>query len=467
MYTLEYCRQVFVGREAELELLIAQYESRKSAFVPIYGRRRIGKSELIRRFVSGRPAVYHVGRLAPAELLIRDFSRQLARLLDEPHIADLPGDTWRRPLELLSRWQGNGKLIVVLDEFQWTAQSSAGLQGLLQELWDHHWRDSGRIFLILCGSYVGFMEREVLGARAPLFGRRTAQIRLRPLSYREAAQFYPRWSLQHRAEAYFICGGIPAYLESFNDARSVETNIRDVLLQELGVLRREPEFLLREELREVERYYAVLLAIASGHHSARGIGIQAGMAEHGGVQYYLQQLIELHYVGKRYPLTGRQPKRTEVRYALEDPLLRFWFRFVFPNESDLQHNSAGAALRNRIRPGLSSYYGSCFERLCREALPHLYQRERVMAKFDIGEYWNKNVQIDVVGLRYDGWTDLGECKWGTIRSTRALVEEIRGKAAHFPNQRGASIGLRAFVRSKPRGTTDAIRWHDLVDLYEL
>ena len=171
-------------------------------------------------------------------------------------------------------------------------------------------------------------------------------------------------------------------------------------------------------------------------------------------------------MAKRYPLYERTPKRTEVRYVLEDPLLRFWFRFVFPNESDLQRNRAGATFRDRIRPQLRSYYGLCYERLCREALPDLYRREGVTAKFDVGEYWDKRVQIDVIGLREDGWTDIGECKWGPVRSARAVAQEVRDKSAHFPNERDASLGLRAFVRRKPRVVDDSVQWHDLADVYE-
>lgn len=457
---------MFVGREAELSALVRQYQGRKSAFVPIYGRRRVGKSELIRQFVRNRPTVYHVGRLAPAQLLIRDFLRQLAGVLDEPLVAELPASNWRPALELLSRWREGQKLIVVLDEFQWTASSEPGLPGLLQELWDHHWRDSGRVFLILCGSFIGFMEREVLGARAPLFGRRTAQIRLPPLPYRDAAKLHPGWSDEHRAQAYFICGGVPAYLSSFDEGASIEANVCNVLLSELGVLRREPEFLLREELREVDRYHAVLLAIAAGLHAPRRIAQTAGMTDPTSVQYYLGQLVELGYLTRRYPLHGGKPKRTDVRYVLEDPLLRFWFRFVFPNESELQRSRERLTFRERIRPELSAYFGSCFERLCREALPALYDREGVPGGYTVGEYWDKQVQIDVVGLREDGWTDIGECKWGRVSSVPSLIKELRSKSALFPNARGASLGLRAFVRRHPTGADNSIVWHTLADLYE-
>lgn len=455
---------MFVGRRPELDFLEEQAEARGASFVPVYGRRRVGKTELLRRFAADRKAIYHVGRTAPAALLIRDFLQQLATVLDEPLVAELPAEDWRRPLELLDRYEGPGKLVVVLDEFQWTAQASPGLQGLLQELWDLRWRDSGKIFLILCGSYVGFMEREVLGPRAPLFGRRTGKIFLQPLTYRVAAEMHPRWSLRHRAEAFFICGGIPAYLRAFDDAKSVEANVRDLLLDDLGTLRREPEFLLREELREVDRYHAVLNAIATGKVSASEIAAHAGMKEGGGINYYLQQLMALRYVDRKRPLFGGKPKRTQTRYVLEDPIMRFWFRFVFPHESYLERAGAAAMFRDRVRPELPSYFGACFERLCRDAMKDIYVRDEIPG-WEVGEYWDKDVQIDVVGLREDGYTDLAECKWGAVRSPKTLVREVQSKARRFPNPRDDSIGLHAFVRKKPAKPPAEVSWHDLEDLY--
>jgi AAA+ ATPase superfamily predicted ATPase len=377
----------------------------------------------------------------------------------------MAADDWRRALLTIGeRWQGPGKLVLALDEFQGMASASPELPSILQECWDRHWRESGRILLILCGSLVGFMEREVLGRKSPLFGRRTAQMHLRPFGHIEAAGFHPGWSREDQARAYFLCGGIPQYLLCFDDRRSVEQNIVRQMLDEFAPLFREPDFLLREELREVETYHGVLLAIASGVHVAAKIARTAGVAERG-LHYYLRQLIQLGYVARRHPLDGRRPAPRRVRYVLEDPLLRFWFRFVFPNLSYVQSAGPERAFRERMVPQLPAYYGQCFERLCREALPALYDQEGVGVPFEVGEYWDAAVQIDVVGLREDSWTDLGECRWGTVRSAPALARELDAKVAAFPNPRGASTGRRYFVRKAPRTKTADGSWHDLEALY--
>jgi AAA+ ATPase superfamily predicted ATPase len=307
----------------------------------------------------------------------------------------------------------------------------------------------------------------VLGRKSPLFGRRTSQILLQPFSYIEAAEFFPRWSQLNRTLAYFICGGIPFYLRFFDQTQSVEKNIEEKLLDEFGPLFREPEFLLREELRGVENYYAVLTTVASGHINNQSIAAQTGIPERS-LHYYIQQLSTLGYIGRRLPLTGQRPNNRQVRYVLQDPLLRFWFRFVFPNLSFIQQMGAGRTLRERIRPELDAYFGLCFETLSRQALPVIYEREGVNAAFEVGEYWDKEVQIDIVGLRDDHWTDLGECKWGSVKSYKMLINDFERKIRAYPNIRGATIGKRIFMRKKPgtqvRSVSDT-KWYDLEDMY--
>jgi len=293
---------MFIGREKELSLLGEAYNDSRSALIPIYGRRRVGKSELILKFFQEKLGVYFLGKKAPAQLQIREFLQEAARVLDEPILRSLTMDNWSDVFAAIAdRFPKDKKFILVFDEFQWLAEASPELLSVLQEYWDRRWKNSGRIMIILCGSYIGFMERAVLGKKSPLFGRRTAQILLRPFAHREAAGFHPRWSVSSKAMAYFICGGIPLYLKFFNQASSVERNIEDNLLNEFSPLFREPEFLLREELRDIENYHAVLMAVAEGHVTNQKIANRTGIPEKS-LHYYLQQLIGLGYVARRFPL---------------------------------------------------------------------------------------------------------------------------------------------------------------------
>ena len=459
----------FVGRAAELALLEAQWAGRGAAFVPIYGRRRIGKSELILHFLRDKRGIYHLGKVAPAALQLRELLDEAARVLDEPLLARLPATDWRSALDAIETAAKGGKLVLVLDEFQWTAGASRELPSLLQELWDRRWRKTGKVMLILCGSFIGIMEREVLGKQSPLFGRRTAQIHLQPFGYREAAEFHRGWSLQNRARAYFVCGGVPMYLKAFDPDRSFESNVEQNLLTEFAPLFREPEFLLREELRGVENYHAVLHAIAAGHTTTRLIAQASGLPERS-LHYYLEQLVQLGYVARRHPMTPGRPNARLVRFVLDDSLLRFFFRFVFPHRSFIQQMGPAQSFAELIRPHLDAYFGSCFERLCREALPVLYQRDKISAGYRIGEYWDKHVQIDLVGVRDDAWIDLGECKWGPIGSVPAVVAALERKVRAYPNPRAATIGRRMFVRTltatqRARRSDVPLAWHSLDDLY--
>ncbi len=460
---------MFIGRQKELSLLEDAYATKQSALIPVYGRRRVGKSELILRFLGSKPGIYYRGKMAPAALQIREFLKEAARALDEPLLSSLTANSWSEVFAAVTnKCKSRAKFVIVLDEFQWMVEASPELPSVLQENWDRSWKNSSNMVIILCGSYIGFMEREVLGRKSPLFGRRTAQILLRPFSYLEAAEFHPRWSLLNRALVYFICGGIPLYLRFFNQAHSLERNIEVKLLDEFGPLFREPEFLLREELRDVENYYAVLTAVAAGCATNQAIASQTGIPERS-LHYYIQQLRALGYITRRFPLTGEKPNPRQVRYALQDPLLRFWFRFVFPNLSFIQQMGPRRSMSERIRPELDAYFGLCFERLCRQALPVIYDREGVSTAFEVGEYWDKAVQIDVVGVRNDHWTDLGECKWGTVRSYKKFLEDLEKKVRAYPNKRGATICKRVFLRKKPgakiQGTSD-VHWYGLEDLYK-
>ncbi len=455
----------FIGRDRERRALEEAYASGESAFVPIYGRRRVGKSELILRFVDKKPSLYFIGKQAPRELQIREFLDVAALSMGEPLLASQSVSGWRDALTtVVDHWTSSRKLILALDEFQWMAESAPELPSLIQELWDRRWRNRKNIFLILCGSYVGFMEREVLGKKSPLFGRRTGQIQLKPFSYHEAALFHPRLSLAQKAATYFVCGGIPLYLRSFESDRSVIQNIAHTFLSEFSPLAREADFLLREELREVENYHAILMALAEGSLPVHEIAKRSGIGDRK-LSYYLHNLMGLGYVTKRFPLSDPAPGSRYVRYVLIDPLLRFWFHFVYPNGSLISQWGPQRASAELIQPKLDAYFGHCFEDLCREALPGLYESQKVSAPYRVGEYWDKNVQIDLVGLRQDGIVDLGECKWGAVRSSGSIAAELRAKASHYPNQSGRSVLHHLFSRESHGRTEEGVLRHDLKEIY--
>ena len=270
------------------------------------------------------------------------------------------------------------------------------------------------------------------------------------------------------ARIYAICGGVPMYLRWFERGNSVEQNIREQLLDDMAPLAREPEFLLREELRDLIPYHAVLLGLSQGKTNPAQLSRTVGIDVRG-LHYHLKTLCELGYVQRRYPVTGAKAAVRDVRYALDDPLLRFWFYFIFPHQSILRTLGPERGFAQVIKPELDAYLGRCFERLCRQSLPMIYAAEKVGAAFTVGEFWNKQAQIDVVGVREDGRTDLGECKWGRPGSLKALLADLNAKAEHFPNARHATVRRRLFLRELPARAVvpEGVKIHTVADLYKL
>lgn len=462
----------FIGRAAEMERLKEWYSEPRMGFVPVYGRRRVGKSHLLIEFLKGKPGgIYYLGKQAPAQVQLQEFMETAADVLERPSLAGMNPRDWRAALDhLLEQKPRDQKLVIVLDEFQWIVESDPTLPSHLQERIDMAWRERDDLLLIVCGSFVGFMEREVLGHKSPLFGRRTGQIELKPFSYREAAGFHPRWSVEDQAKAYFICGGVPLYHKMFEPSLTVPKNIERLCFDPYNPLYREPEFLLREELREVQRYQGILMAVGLGATTNQEISTRSGVPERQ-LDYYLRQLRSLGYVERHEPLLPRpKPGRTSKRsrYRISDALLAFWFRFVFPHTSRIQQLGPREAFRQFGAPQLTAYFGTRFERLCREALVHIYVKDGVMGLFRIGEYWDPSVQIDVLGIHEGQRWDLGECKWGRP-SAAGINRELARKEARLPNPSSLTIQARAFTRKPiPKATQKNyphIVWHDLPELY--
>ena len=454
----------FIGRRAELKALEQRYGAPHSALVPVYGRRRVGKTELLLRFSSGKPTVYFTASDKLRTPQIADFMRAAANWLEAAHLAEAMPTSWEAALQLVvASAPKDRKLLLVIDEFQWLCQSSPEVPSIIQRLWDLDWQRDNRLMLVLCGSLIGFMEREVLGARSPLHGRRTADLRLEPFGFREAADFHPGWSLEEKSRAYFVCGGIPAYLQRFQPSRSVPQTIAREFFEIDGFFQREPEFLLREELAEVKQAASVLEAIALGRRSqsdvARAVGLTASaLAPH------LKSLVSLGYLERVFPLSSRPPPRTSVVYRIADPMLRFWFRFVEPNWSSMRRYSSDGAFDQFVAPQWQAFCGEGFERLCREALPSIYSKEHISGRFDVGEYWDRSVQIDVVGLRDDGWVDLGECRWIGRSGLSSVARELAVRVGHFPGG-DRTVRQLLFVRKKPASIPAGVLVHDLQSLY--
>jgi hypothetical protein len=295
-----------------------------------------------------------------------------------------------------------------------------------------------------------------------LFGRRVGNIRLAPLLFQEISKFLPPYAPRELVKAWALCGGYPFYLRMLDPKVSVETNLARTYLDPFHELHEEDVFLLRDEIRSASRYRSLLLALARGF--TRPADMAREMAtDRSSLVPLLDTMMQLGFVEQVRPLGEEHSRR--VHYRIANPALRTLFSFVQPHQSILRLRGAEPVLA-ALKPSLAAYWATAFEDVCRQSLPFIYMREGVPGMWQVGEYWNKHTQIDVAGIRNDGWADIGECKWGSTPPGR-LLAELQAKAPHFGPARDATKQLRGFItHGRSRGIS-GLTLHTLDTIVEL
>ncbi len=419
----------FINRERELGILERSFDAPEPSLFVLYGRRRVGKSALLRRACEGRRRVFFTADIGSRRDQLESFSACLAEGLSEPEWASATLGNWEDALRLCVHRARAEPLVLVLDEFQHLITADPPLASVLQRLWDGEIQAS-RLSVVLCGSYVSFMEREVLGVRNPLYGRRTGQLLLKPLRFRDAARFFPDWPADEAMTALGIVGGVPAYLRQLDPEIDVPANVSRSILGLGAPLFDEPRFLMMEELREPQSYFSICRAVAHGHGRPNEIAQAAGLEGRGNITSYLASLRELHLLERRVPATVRNPERSRRGlYRLGDPFLRFWFRFVLPNRTALEAGDAEIVWRRKVEPHLSQHVATAFEDACREHLQELNRRDALPAAYDrFAPWWRGPQEVDLVAVADDGALLLGECKWSTRAVGTDVLESLREKA---------------------------------------
>ena len=322
----------FLGRERELAFLQELAETGRPELFVLYGRRRVGKTELLQQFCSGRKAVYFLAAQVRDRDNLRAFRAAIASELGDTLAGDVEFPDWSAALGFLAERAAGERLVVVLDEFPYLCEAQKSVPSQLQRFWDTRGKHSS-LMLVLCGSQVSFMENEVLAERSPLFGRRTAQRRLEPLRPLETLPFFPHWKLEERVLGYSVLGGMPAYLRRFDSKRPLRENLlRDVLRPE-GFLFDEVQFLLRSELSNPATYNSLLAAIARGASKLNDIATDVGV-DSTTANKYLHTLRELRLVEREVPLTDPDPLRSRRgSYRIADRFLQFHYRHLQPHLS--------------------------------------------------------------------------------------------------------------------------------------
>jgi len=421
---------VFYDRTRELETLEQLYRSDKAEFLVLYGRRRVGKTALIREFIRGKRHVYFMADLSTERDLLRSFSEQVVISVGPTRLMGTTFTSWDSALGFLGQIAGSERLIVVFDEFQYLVQANPAFPTVLQRLWDENLQFT-KIYLVLCGSYVSFMEERVLGSRSPLYGRRTAQLQLQPMSLPDLVEFFPTYTLEMLVETYAVLGGMPGYLRQFSPSEDLYKNILQNVLRKEAFLYDEVRFLLMQELRDVRVYFSILKAIAHGKTKLNDIYLDSGLADRNVASRYVSTLLDLGVVKRELPVTELHPERSRKGvYKIADHFVRFWFRFVLPNRSLLEEDCPELVLERKIIPYFATFAGPVFEDACTEILRRANALGRLPAMFDrIGRWWDAGEEVDVVAVGPDALA-LGECKWKrNEKTTAADLADLKRKAA--------------------------------------
>jgi AAA+ ATPase superfamily predicted ATPase len=419
---------MFIDRHRELNQLEELYKSDQAELFVLYGRRRVGKTELLRAFCNEKLHLFFIATLSSDHDQLASFSQQIWSVTHNETPENFTFPSWEAAFRSLTDLPG--RPVVVLDEFTYLISGNSAIPSILQKVWDERLKNS-RVFLILCGSYIGMMETETLGYQAPLYGRRSGSYLLTPLDLSFVPSFFPKYTPIEQIEAWAVLGGMPYYLTAFSDEIDIFSNISAHILAPRGLLYHEPRLLLMEELREPRNYFSILRAIAQGRSRLNEIALGSGLGVSSSAAKYLDTLQQMRIVERCVPVSDSQPQKSKKGiYRIADQFLRFWFTYVHPYQATLEIGLVDAILSQRVRPTFNQFVSYAFEEAAKYyisklalkgTLPFLPER--------IGSWWDRESEIDVVAISdHDNSVLFGECKWSVNPVGINVLEDLKSKS---------------------------------------
>ena len=445
--------EIFIGREKELADLNELYSQNKFQLFVLYGRRRVGKTTLLNEFCKDKDSIFYSAEQSNNKLNLEKFSSLVFSFYGENNLE--PFSSWTNALSYIDERQKGKKLVLVIDEFPYLVKKNKALLSELQHLIDHR-LTSGNLFMILCGSYMGFMEKEVLGSKSPLFGRRTAQLHMKPFNYQTSSRFLDGFSDIEKLELYGAFGGTPLYLQQINADETFEENIKRAYLKVTSYLYEETLLLLRQEVQEPGVYSAIIEAIASGYTKANEISTKIG-EDSAKCLKYIKTLCELGIVHKETPFGEKDTSRKTI-YGISDFMFRFWYRYVFANRTLIETGAQQIVWTKRIEPDYNSYMGIVFEKVCTDYLSMKNAKGELPILFtSVGRWWGTNPvthsqeEIDLVANDRKDYI-FGECKWRNEKIDLSVLRELKAKADIFSRNRNNTY----YVLFSKSGFTEAV-----------
>lgn len=459
---------MFIGRQSELNTLNNLYASEKFEFAVIYGRRRVGKTALISEFTKDKDTIFFTGVETNSKQNLENLSRCIMEYTGIS--ADTSFTSFQSALEYVFELALEKRIVLVIDEYPYVARASKSLASTLQLLIDKY-KDRTKLFLILCGSSMSYMEDNVLAYKAPLYGRRTAQLKINPFDFFEACQYFPNFSSLDKALAYGIVGGTPQYLLQLDDRLSIEDNIKNTHLNPSSAIFEEPNNLIKQEVREPAIYNAIVTAIATGCSKMNEISNKVG-EDTSVCSSYIKNLITLGIVKKETPFGEKSSRKTI--YAIEDNMFRFWYRFVPENTSIISRGATDLAYK-RIEPEISAYMGGVFEEICKQYLWKLLLENKCAVSFsNLGRWWGTNAktkrqeEIDIMGAGKDAAL-FAECKWTNEKVDHGVLQTLIDRSELFNYQKKhfylfAKIGFTTgcVEKSEQLGNVTLVAYDDML-----
>lgn len=404
----------FLGREKEILVLEKEY-ARDGGFVVIYGRRRIGKTTLIKQFIKSKTAFYFLATKEVESQSMKRFAGVIARTTGNSVLQKAAFSDWLDLFQAVADYKPNEKKVLVIDEFPYLVKVNDSFPSILQNAWDEILKDSN-VMLILCGSLISMMKKHALSYESPLYGRRTAQMRIAPLPFTTVYE-NQKLSFEEAAEQYSITGGVPKYMEFFSDVQPLYEQIKENVLSKNGFLYEEPNFLLTDEVQVLTNYFSIIKVIADGNHKLGTIAGILGL-ETSALTPYLKTLSELGFTEKQVPVTEKNAEKTRKGlYFISDNFLRFWFRYVYPYKGELELDNMQISLDELDKDFKEKFVAFAYEDICKEIFARLCSDKAIdFTPSKIGSYWlndkSGNTQIDVMAVdTVNKRLFAGECKY--------------------------------------------------------
>jgi hypothetical protein len=403
----------FVDRLDEMSTLENEYRRHSASFVVVYGRRRVGKTELIRHFIKEKPSLYFLASEESESLNRESFKRQAADYLNDDLLREAAIERWELIFERLVASSDSKRLVIVIDEFQYIGKNNPAFLSVFQGIWDNL-LSKNNVMVILCGSLVSMMMSQTLNYDSPLYGRRTAQIRLRPIKFEYYNEFFDsQYSEEELVKRYSLTGGVPKYIEMFQNSSDLNRAIQESLLNVSSYLYDEPNFLLQKEVSEIGSYFSILRTIAEGNHKVSSIAALVQQKQTN-LPRYLKVLVDLDLLEREVPVTENNPDKSKKgQYQIRDNFLRFWFKFIYPNRSYIEMSHSDVVMNRLSKNFIDGHVSYVFEQICQEKLWNLSANGKLPGILErIGRWWDNSHEIDVVGLsESDNLLVAGECKF--------------------------------------------------------